>query len=94
MFNLENCKFGFKLLSHELPPKIEELSKVTHQGKSLEKRHKYNTRKKNLLNKPLAKSKHYRNCIIYRGTSDLKSLKVETRTKPSLQSFVSACKIN
>ena len=92
LLNLENCKFGYKLLHHELPTKIEELSKLDHQGKSLEKWHNYNTRKKQLPNKPLAKSKHYRNCVIYRGISDFELLKVETRTKPSLQSFVTACK--
>ena len=89
---MENCKFGFKLLHNELPLKIIESAKIDHHGKSLEKKHRYDTRNKRLLNKALAKNKNYKNCIIYKGTSDFETLKAETRAKPNLQSFVSASK--
>ena len=59
-----------------------------HTGKTLSKLHSYNTRHKNLLNKPKASSKAYRDCIIYKGTDALQSLKAETREKPNLPSFI------
>ena len=92
LLELENRKFGFKLLHNDLPDRIIELSCSDQKGKCLKKNHKYNTRHKGLLNKPLAKNKLYKNCIIYKGTSPLEPLEAETKLKPSLISFVSACK--
>ena len=92
LIRLENCKFGFKLRKHEIPARSEELSRSDQYGKSLEKKHKYNTRHKEMLKKALAHDKRYKSCIIYHGTSYLEALKVETQNKPSLQSFTSHCK--
>ena len=92
LLELENCKFGYKLLHNELPVHIHELSYHDQLGKTLIKGHKYNTRNKKLLNKLLVKNKHYRNCIIYKGTGSLEPLKAETKLKPNLSSFVHACK--
>ena len=92
LLKLENCKFGFKLINALLPPQICDLSTTDQCGKSLNKRHSYNTRNKNLLNKPLAGNKHYKNCNIYKGTTELESLKAETRAKTNLHSFITSCK--
>ena len=92
LLKLENCKFGFKLSHHELPPCIEELSKMDQFGNSLIKSHLYNTRKRKLLNKPLARTAKYKSCIIYIGTSAFEPLQVETRMKPNLPMFTKACK--
>ena len=91
LIKLKNCKFA-KLLHHELPVRIEELSNYDHTGKSLKKKHHYNTRNKNFLNKLLTKNKHYKQCIIYKGTSCLEPLKAETKSKLNLQSFVTSYK--
>ena len=92
LLSLENCKFGYKLLHHDLLECIGELVCSDQTGRSLQKIHKY-TRNRNLLNKPLAKNKHYKNCIIYKGTSLLEpNLKAETKDRPCLQSFTNACK--
>ena len=92
LIKIENCKFGYKLKHHKLPPRVEELSKTDQHGNSLKKRHKYNTRRKNYLNKALAINKRYKSCIIYLGTSTLESLKVETQNRPNLHSFIFHCK--
>ena len=92
LLELENCKFGYKLLHRELPIRIEELSNHDQLGKTLQKKHKYKTRNRQLLNKALAKNKAYRNCIIYKGTSSLETLKSETMSKPNLQNFTQDCK--
>ena len=92
LLELENCKFGYKLLHHELPIRIEELLNHDQFGHSLQKTHRYNTRNHLLLNKPLTKNKHYKNCIISKGTGALETLKVETKLKPNLLSFTKDCK--
>ena len=78
LLELDNCKFGYKLLHHELPIRIEKLSNNDQFGKTLKKTHKYKTRNQQLLNKALAKNKSCKNCIIYKGTSALETLKFET----------------
>ena len=84
---LENCKFGFKLINGSLLEKIINLV----ASDQTEKSHRYNTQHKNLLNKPKALCKAYCDCIIYKGTDALQTLKVETREKPNLQSFATSC---
>ena len=44
LLELENCKLGFKLMNHELPPRIIELTNSDQFGNSLAKTHSYNTR--------------------------------------------------
>ena len=92
LLKLENCKFGYKLLHNLLPSRVNDLAKHDHSGKSLIKDHGYCTRQKSLLNKPQARKKVYRNCIIYKGTETLETLKVEIQQKSSLQSFTNSCK--
>ena len=91
MMELENCKFGFKLLQKDLPIHIMESANNDQFGNSLKKQHNYNTRNQNLLNKPLSKNKHYRDCIIYKGTSALEPLPNEIKLKPNLQLFLKSC---
>ena len=88
LIQLENCKFGYKLLNYTLPEHIIALSQSDQYGKDLRKSHRYSTRHKKLLNKPKAQNKLYRSSIIYIGTEPLNSLKLETRQKPNLQLFV------
>ena len=92
LLKLENCKFGYKLFHHELPSRIEELSKTDQYGNPLIKSHVYNTRNRKLLNKPLARNAKYKSCIIYIGTSVLEPLQVEMKIKPNLLMFTKACK--
>ena len=92
LLELENCKLDYKLLHQELPIRIEDLSNHDQFGKTLQKKHKYKTHNRQLLNKALAKNKSYKNYIIYKGTSALETLKFETMSKPNLQSFTKDCK--
>ena len=92
LIQLENCKFGYKLLLYQLQEWIIELSQSDHSGKNLQKTHKYDTRLKKLLNKPKAQNKLYRSCIVYIGTESLNSIKLETRNMPNLHLFVAAYK--
>ena len=92
LIQLENCKFGYKLLHNQLPEHIIELSQSDQSGKNLQKTHKYDTRHKKLLNKPKAQNRLYRSCVVYIGTESLNAVKLETRNKPNLQLFVDAYK--
>ena len=78
LVKLENYKFGYKFVNKTLPPRILELTKHDHLGRNLVKSHSYNTRKKNLLNKPKANNKLYRSSVLYKGIGAIESLKAET----------------
>ena len=92
LLRLENYRFGYKFLQRLLPIKIIDLIKCDQTDNSLIQDHVYNTRHKNLLNKPQAKNKFYKSCLIIKGMDALTSLKAETIQKPSLQSFTQSCK--
>ena len=92
LIELENCKFGYRLQKNDLPERILDLTKSDQYGKNLEKKHRYNTRRKNFLNKPLTKTNCYRKSILHIGTSSLETLKRETKESPSLPSFIKSCK--
>ena len=77
LLRLENYRFGYKFLQRQLPIKIVDLIKCDQIGNSLIKDHTYNTRHKILLNKPQAKNKFYKSCLIIKGMDALTLLKAE-----------------
>ena len=92
MITLENMKFGYKLVNNLLPIRTSEICKTDHTNKSLEKAHAYSTRNKNVPNLPRNMNKTYRDSFLCKGPQSLLALKVETKNKLSLTSFVRSCK--
>ena len=92
LIELENCKFGFRLKNNDLPKRILDLTTTDQYGQNLKKKHRYNTRRKIYLNKPLVKTNIYKKSILHIGTGSLETLKMETKGRPSMHSFIKSCK--
>ena len=90
---LENYKFGYKLSNHLLPATIEECVLHDHQGKSLRKNHKYDTRNKLLPNYPKISCTKYKNSIFCKGPQDFALLGLDVRGVKNLKVFVKLCKL-
>ena len=59
LIELENIKLGYKLHHDILPIKLTKQMNTDSMNTALSKKHKYNTRHKDLLNLPMATDKLY-----------------------------------
>ena len=89
---LEQCKIGFKLCTHELPQGLTKLLLTNHEKRSIQKTHSYDTRSKNLPNRPCAKLGLYRNSFLYNSIKYFSLLPLEVRNSATLSVFVRRCK--
>ena len=94
IIKLESCKLAYKFYNDLLPVKITECINTDNLGKSLVKKHKYNTRNKVLQNTPIAKSNKYKNSIIIKCINDYSSISQELRSCKKLVSFAKLLKKN
>ena len=92
IIELENCKFGYKLIHGILPIKIEESCKNDSNKQSLCKTHGYNTRNKKIPNVPINMNKQYRASFLNKGSQSLLKLPMSIREKATLKSFTNALK--
>ena len=92
IIELENCKFGYKLVHGILPIKIEESCTNDNNKQSLCKTHGYNTRNKKIPNVPIKMNKQYRASFLNKGSQSLLKLPMSIREKSSLKSFTNALK--
>ena len=92
IIDLENCKFGYKLIHGILPAKIEESCLFDNNRHSLTKTHGYSTRNKKIPNVPIKMNKQYRASFLNKGSQSLLRLPMEIREKPNLKSFTTALK--
>ena len=92
MIELENMKFGYKLINNLLPGRTSEICKYDQNNNTLVKEHNYSTRNKKVPNLPKNMNKTYRDSFLCKGPQSLLALPVETKNKGSLLSFVRACK--
>ena len=92
IIKLENLKFAYKYYNNYLPVEIMKNVLLDHEGKNLEIKHKYNTRGRNNIRTPLAKTNMYLNSILCKSIQEFRMLKGETRTLLTIHSFVHACK--
>ena len=92
LIELENSKFGYKLIHGLLPKKIETACMFDHNKTNLNKTHGYNTRHKKIPNVPIKMNKQYRASFLNKGSQSLVSLKPEIKDKPNLKSFSYALK--
>ena len=94
MIQLENMKFGHKLVHQMLPQKIVEICYEDSRQHSVIKIHQYSTRNKIVPNLPKNMNKLYRESFLCKGPQSWLTLSVETRERYSLKSFINKCKVN
>ena len=92
LVDLENSKFGYKLVHGLLPKKIEDACFLDSQRNSLRKNHKYGTRNKNVPNVPYKMNKLYRASFLNKGSQSLLNKDSRIKSKPTLKSFTVALK--
>ena len=89
---LENCKTWYKCYHNLLPNRLSKLMKEDQHGSKLEKKHKYETRKKEEINLPLATSQLYRNSFYVLGLKEFSQLCTEIKEEKQYKRFVCHCK--
>ena len=92
LIELENSKFGYKLIHGLLPRKIETACMFDQNNSNLQKNHNYQTRHKKIPNIPIKMNKQYRASFLNKGSQSLLTIKTEIKEKPNLKSFTRALK--
>ena len=92
MIELENNKFGYKLIHGLLPCKIELACVYDNSNHSLTKTHNYHTRNKKVPNLPVKMNKLYRSSFLNQGPQSLLKLNSSCKTKSNLQTFCKTVK--
>ena len=85
---MENCKMMHKLEHNKLPDKLPLFFKTDIKGKSLQKTHKYNTRKKNIPNLPKTQTKLYKNSFLSKYINDYHTIPKEHREITNSKLFI------
>ena len=85
---LENTKLSFKLQHHLLPVRLNSMLNSDSRLKSLEKKHHYETRKKNIPKLPSAKTKHYHTSFLFQSLKDYEMVPLEIRNSKTLSTFI------
>ena len=85
---LENTKLSFKLQHHLLPVRLLSMLNSDSRMKSLEKKHHYETRNKNIPKLPSAKTKHYHTSFLFQSLKDYEMVLLEIRNSKTLSTFI------
>ena len=88
LVELEQSKMGYKLCKGLLPTAISHLMMSDADNRPMIKTHVYETRQKNVPNRPKVKSKLYMESFLYRSISCYSNWSQEIRNAPSLSTFV------
>ena len=89
---LDNVKIWWMFHNNVLPPKLSANMKLDQHKISLNKTHRYATRRKNELNIPRAQHKKYRDSFLVRGLKDYQSLPRDIKDSHKLSQVVKLCK--
>ena len=92
MIELENNKFGYKLIHGLLPCKIELACVYDSSNHSLTKTHNYHTRNKKVPNLPVKMNKLYRSSFLNQGPQSLLKLNASCKIKSNLKTFCKSVK--
>ena len=84
---LENTKLAFKLQNHLLPVRLHNMLNSDSRMKSLEKRHHYDTRNKNIPKLPSARTRHYHTSFLFQSLKDYEMVPLEIRNIKTLPTF-------
>ena len=93
LIHLELCKLGYKLCHDLLPKKLAENIRKDHNQVSIEKNHKYSTRRKTIPNLPQAAGAKYRSSFLYNCIKAYGELGTTIRQAKNLSIFVKSCKL-
>ena len=85
---LENTKLSFKLQHHLLPVRLHSMLNSDSRMKSLEKKHHYETRNKNIPKLPSAKTRHYHTSFLFQSLKDYEMVPLEIRNSKTLSTFI------
>ena len=92
LIKLEEYKLGYKLCHELLPRPLHECLLTDHCEKSTVKKHSYNTRHKSTPNLPQAKTRKYRNSLLFSTIQSYMHLPLDCKECHTLASFVRKCK--
>ena len=70
LITLDNIKIWYKCNRNSLPTRLTENMKTDHQKSSIEKKHHYNTRNKEVPNLPHTTVKKYKDSFLVKGLRD------------------------
>ena len=90
MIDLENYKVWFKHYHNKLPAKFSKL--MSEDRRSLVKEHRYNTRRKNEINSPLATANRYQSSFLVKGFQTYSKLPLEIKNDSNYNHFIHKCK--
>ena len=91
LIHLELCKLGYKLCHDLLPKKLAENIRKDHNQVSIEKTHKYATRRKKIPNLPQAAGAKYRSSFLYNCIKAYGEVDSTIRQAKNLSVFVKSC---
>ena len=93
LIHFELCKLGYKLCHDLLPKKLAENIRKDHNQVSIEKNHKYSTRRKTIPNLPQAAGAKYRSSFLYNCIKAYGEVGTTIRQAKNLSIFVKSCKL-
>ena len=85
---LENTKLAFKTATPSTPVRLHNMLNSDSRMKSLEKRHQYETRNKNIPKLPSAKTRHYHTSFLFQSLKDYEMVPLEIRNTKTLSTFI------
>ena len=88
LIELEQSKMGYKLCKGLLPTATTQIMMSDADSRPMKKTHTYETRQKNVPNRPKVKSKIYMDSFLYRSISSYSNLSQKLREAPTLSNFV------
>ena len=92
IIKLHNIKLGYQVQHSQLPEMVVHACHSDVKSASLEKKHKYNTRRKNEPNRPRPKSNWYNKSFLVKSMQEFQALPEALKKIANYQLFVKACK--
>ena len=92
IIRLEQLKLGYKVCSHMLPPCVSKEMLTDQNSKSIVKTHTYETRKKNIPNRPNTRHHLYMSSFLYQAPLAYGNLPDKLRSIENYCRFVKECK--
>ena len=92
IIRLEQLKLGYKVCNHMLPPRVSKEMLTDQNLKSIVKTHTYETRKKNIPNRPNTRHQLYMSSLLYQAPLAYGNLPDKLRSIENYHRFVKECK--
>ena len=92
IIKLHNLKMGYLVQHQQLPEMILKSCRSDAKSKSLDKIHRYNTRRKNEPNRPRPGSKWYKKSFLVKCLQEYQSLPENIKGINHKYSFIKSCK--